>query len=230
MKNSNYKTRTSDVIINWGHSGDKWRDWRLSHIINHPVNVATASNKLKFLRQMDCIVSIPDFTTDPQEAYDWQHVHGDTVVARTTLTGHAGEGIVICAPQDDLPEAPLYTKLINTKDEFRVHVVGGEAVEVRHKKRRKSIEEADANYHVRSYDNGWAFNKKMPYEISSSIAKEAVLAVKACGLDFGAVDVVWDGKYPYVLEVNTAPGLTGSTTELYANALYAMAKEIINGA
>ncbi|MNY81884.1 hypothetical protein D3C86_2236870 [compost metagenome] len=48
-----------------------------------------------------------------------------------------------------------------------------------------------------------------------------MLAVNALGLDFGAADVIWNDhrKQAFVLEVNTAPGLTGTTLEKYAKAL-----------
>ncbi|MNY63636.1 hypothetical protein D3C86_2006230 [compost metagenome] len=47
-----------------------------------------------------------------------------------------------------------------------------------------------------------------------------MLAVNAIGLTFGAVDVIWNEyrHQAYVLEVNTAPGLTGTTLEKYAEA------------
>ena len=38
-----------------------------------------------------------------------------------------------------------------------------------------------------------------------------------CGLDFGAVDVLWNERQQkaYVCEVNTAPGLEGITLDNY---------------
>ena len=41
--------------------------------------------------------------------------------------------------------------------------------------------------------------------------------LKELGLDFGAVDVIWNEheSKAYVLEINTAPGLEGSTVEDY---------------
>jgi len=46
---------------------------------------------------------------------------------------------------------------------------------------------------------------------------EGLASVMALGLDFGAVDIVYnenDNK-AYVLEINTAPGLSGTTLEKY---------------
>ena len=45
--------------------------------------------------------------------------------------------------------------------------------------------------------------------------------MESIGLDFGAVDVIYNGhsNRAYVLEINTAPGLTGTTLDNYAAAL-----------
>lgn len=50
--------------------------------------------------------------------------------------------------------------------------------------------------------------------------EQSKLAVKACGLDFGAVDIIWNNHYQkaYVLEINTAPGLEGSSVDNYRKA------------
>jgi D-alanine-D-alanine ligase-like ATP-grasp enzyme len=52
------------------------------------------------------------------------------------------------------------------------------------------------------------------------VTSEAIKAVNCLGLYFGAADVIWNDKEQraYVLEVNTAPGLEGTTLENYANA------------
>jgi D-alanine-D-alanine ligase-like ATP-grasp enzyme len=46
---------------------------------------------------------------------------------------------------------------------------------------------------------------------------QALLAIEACGLDFGAVDIIFNERKQtaFVLEVNTAPGLTGQTVAGY---------------
>ena len=48
----------------------------------------------------------------------------------------------------------------------------------------------------------------------------ALAAMVASGLDFGAVDVIWNSRRleAYVLEINSAPGLQGQTVENYAAA------------
>ena len=53
------------------------------------------------------------------------------------------------------------------------------------------------------------------------IVEQAKRSVIEAGLDFGAVDVIYNvhHKKAYVLEVNTAPGLEGTTLEVYARAI-----------
>jgi glutathione synthase/RimK-type ligase-like ATP-grasp enzyme len=52
------------------------------------------------------------------------------------------------------------------------------------------------------------------------LQEAAIRTVEILGLDFGAVDIIWNKKQDryYVLEVNTAPGLEGETVVRYANA------------
>ena len=55
------------------------------------------------------------------------------------------------------------------------------------------------------------------FDLPEDCEKQAVAAVVALGLDFGAVDVVYNVKEQkaYVLEVNSAPGLSGTTLDKY---------------
>ena len=74
---------------------------------------------------------------------------------------------------------------------------------------------------IRNHANGWVYARAEiapPEELLSSAAK----AVKLLGLDFGAVDIghrVIDNKF-FVFEVNTAPGLEGTTLDKYSKAIY----------
>jgi glutathione synthase/RimK-type ligase-like ATP-grasp enzyme len=73
---------------------------------------------------------------------------------------------------------------------------------------------------VRNHVNGWVFCTQN-VGIPDKALDYAVMAVAACGLDFGAVDIIWNEsrQEAYVLEVNTAPGIEGSTLNLYAEVL-----------
>jgi len=77
-----------------------------------------------------------------------------------------------------------------------------------------------ANMLIRSNNLGWKFVKtKMP-KMDSPLIVEAVKALKASGLCFGAVDCCIDVKdKPYVIEINSGPGLEESTFDAYIVAM-----------
>ena len=79
--------------------------------------------------------------------------------------------------------------------------------------------------YVRNLANGWVFCRDNVVE-PDGLRDAAVSACAALGLDFGAVDIIWNERENkcYVLEVNTAPGLQGTTLENYANAIAAWIK------
>jgi carbamoylphosphate synthase large subunit len=58
---------------------------------------------------------------------------------------------------------------------------------------------------------------KPTIENRDHIRKAARRAVRALGLDFGTVDLFADDEQVFVLEVNTAPGLGGTTPRLWAD-------------
>lgn len=71
---------------------------------------------------------------------------------------------------------------------------------------------------VWNYDAGFTF--RVPDSpVPSFLAPIATQAVASLNLDFGAVDIILCDGQPYVLEVNTAPGLSDATLEWYASTL-----------
>ena len=73
---------------------------------------------------------------------------------------------------------------------------------------------------IRSNKRGWKFKGVAPTNVPGIIKTVALAAVKALGLDFGAVDLVLDlENSPYILEVNSAPGLEGTAFEKWTEAL-----------
>ena len=223
LENSRYRPRPAHAIVNWGNSANP--PWMIgsaaSSWINFPSAVARASNKLEaFASLRDYGVSIPLFTSSAEEAYQW-----DTgVMVRHKLSGHSGDGCeYIERPDRDLlcgslGNAPLYVEYIKKRFEYRVHVLHNTVIDLQMKKVRSGSE--GNNFQIRSHQNGWIFSRE-GVSVRPLAMSTAVNAVKAVGLDFGAVDIIWNessGRY-YVLEVNTAPGLEGETVNKYANAL-----------
>jgi len=232
--NSTFIGRARKTVINWGCSALP-EEVLKCNIINSPASVGLVSNKLKFFRELErnnnellllnepvVLQSYPEFTTRKVDAQAWLD-DGKTVVERHKLTGNSGEGIVICEPDGELGDAKLYTKYVPKRDEYRVHVFQGEVLDTQRKARVADVPDDEVNWKVRNMANGFIFARNEGHDIPALVLSQAVLAVETCGLDFGAVDVVYNERegMAYVLEVNTAPGLSGTTLDKYTEAFNA---------
>ena len=217
---SRVRLGTRDTVINWGHAGalpDSARG--AGRVVNLPDAVRLAANKLSCFNRIGDRARCVPFTTDPAVARGW----GSKVVCRHTLNGHSGEGIEIVEPGVDIPAAPCYTKYIVKESEWRIHVVNGQVIDSTRKIRDPDFQ-GEPNWAVRNHAGGFIFarNSGAP---SEDTVRQAVAAIETTGLDFGAVDVMVSKptrarpeRLAYVLEINTAPGLVGTTVENYANA------------
>jgi glutathione synthase/RimK-type ligase-like ATP-grasp enzyme len=176
------------------------------------------ANKLEFFDHMHDSGRCVPWTDEKEAAEEWRR-EGHVVVARKVLTGHSGNGIIICGDEDEteLPQAPLYTKYIKKDSEYRLHFVGGECIDVQRKIRDPEKEPTD--WKVRSHVNGFIFARD-GVVVPDDVNDQAKLIFDASGLDFGAVDVIYNRKQAsaYCLEINTGPGLEGQTIQKYAEA------------
>lgn len=216
---STYQGSPRKTVINWGAS-EIPAVVAQSRVLNAPQRVRAMSNKRTFFELMEIQdVRIPEWTTDAGTALNWlAQDRNARIVERHTLNGHSGAGIRIVQNRLDMQQAPLYTKYIPKKAEYRVHFAGGQIIDVQRKIRDPNRE--PTNWHVRSHDNGFIFVRNgvqdaMPHDV----LEQASIIANVSGLDFGAVDVIYNESrgMAYVLEVNTAPGLTGETVNSYAN-------------
>lgn len=211
---SKYRPRAGDFVINWGAGGIG--NFQPATTLN--ARVGDAANKLTAFQRMRANgVRIPPFATSKREVLD-NHLEGWPVVCRTKLTGHSGEGIVIAENKDQLVEAPLYTKYVKKKDEYRVHVLRDKAFFIQRKARKLDVE--NPNWQVRNLAGGFVFVEVREDEVHGDVVQQALAAVQALNLDFGGVDVIWNEgeRKAYVLEVNTACGLEDRTAEHYVRA------------
>lgn len=215
-----------DLVINWGVSHGAIPGMPL----NKPESVAIAVNKLKSLAVFnERMVSTVKWTTDPAVAGSFKL----PVIARTKLCGSGGYGIYVLNDRSLLRQEvsaleakiqmnlKLFTEYKKKSAEYRVHVFCGEVIRFQVKKRKLG---ARADPMIRCHENGWVFCEENQITSSAehdSVIHESRLAVDALGLDFGAVDVIWNNHEAkaYVLEVNTAPGLEGGTLAAYAKAI-----------
>jgi hypothetical protein len=234
---TSYRPRDNHLVVNWGSASNP-TTWTFPEDgLNKPNVVNVAGNKLlTFQRLQEAGITIPEFTTNGFEAGEWAS-SGHTLLIRHQLRGHSGEGIEIYRPEywgggsGNNPvwkrfdrDAPLYVKYKKKKNEYRVHVFNGQVLFVQEKRRERERERTADESLVRSHQNGWVFCREgIEYANDGqelALHTIAVLAVLALGLDFGAVDIIYNARenQHYVLEVNTAPGLEGESVTDYTNA------------
>lgn len=228
---STFKGGPHTTVINWGSSSMDI-PVVVGRVLNFSEYVNVASNKLSALRKMsEYGVTIPNFCTlDQGNYYRWLNI-GTTVIGRKILNGHSGEGIVIFEPDEDyndedFDQCQLFTQYIPKKEEWRIHCMKDEdgvtqVIGVQRKGLSPEFKDReDINWKVRNLSNGFIYVRNDGRVPPDLVLDSAKLSVSALSLDFGAVDVIWNEKQQraYVLEVNTAPGLTGTTITEYVEA------------
>lgn len=136
---------------------------------------------------------------------------------------HHTQGRDICM----LPARPrgwkrseFWVRPVTAEREFRVHIFAGKSIARAEKVPANSLDPTQPPPTCtlrRSRRFGWRLRHgcEMPVGVREAARK----AVAACGYDFGAVDVLWTGATPVVLEVNRAPGLDNATASAYIAAL-----------
>lgn len=207
-----------DLIINWGRTERRFN----GEYLNDPDKVRDACDKKTSLEILaEAKVSCPDFTADKVLAETWL-ADGSGVVVRKLLRANSGRGIVFCTPENGkaIPDAPLYTRYEKKAEEYRVHIFEGVIVDVQQKKRKLDVPDDRVDFQIRNGRNGWIFARE-DVNAPKSVLGASVDAVHALGLDFGAVDVGYNIKHDKatVYEVNTAPGLEGTTLDNYYAAI-----------
>lgn len=211
---SKYRPKRGDVVVNWGSGLDMAGRFGPATVLN--VDVTTAQCKLKsFKAFQEADVRVPEFWTDKKDIPD----DAFPVVCRTKLRGHSGDGIVIAKDVGELVNAPLYTRYIKKKDEYRIHVIGGQGFFCQRKARK--LDNENPNWQVRNLAGGFVFVEVEENDVPADVLAVATLCTAALGIDFGGVDVMWNEREgrAYALEVNTACGLEERTAEKYKAAI-----------
>ncbi len=221
---THFKPRGRDIIINWGSS---YWPFTTGTVLNKPVCVRLASNKITALGLMrDAEVSVIPFTLHKPEAAQWLE-EGSYVYERHTVNGHGGDGIRVVHSLDDLGpnSVELYTRGIRIRREYRVHIFRGKVID--HVQKRRRFDCMEVSEFIRNHTHGWVFVRQN-FERLEEVERQAIAAVKALGLDFGAVDIITEKRSGnvYVLEVNCAPGIEGTSLLAYKTAI----KEYLNEA
>jgi RimK-like ATP-grasp domain len=185
------------VLIRWGNR--ERVDYRPTITINPAYAIERATDKLASLERMrERGVVVPNFSRDPRSLR--------APYLSRSINHTRGQDIGLCMQLGDAsqyPTADFFVEYIPTAREYRARVVGNECVRVSEK-----VHTGDTyTPWIRNYEHGHTFVS--PHTRLNGFQESlAVAAVKAHGLDFGAVDlVVGDDGHTYILEVNTAPAL-----------------------
>jgi glutathione synthase/RimK-type ligase-like ATP-grasp enzyme len=210
-----FKVRQHEIVINWGSSVPVDLKRQPRKVLNCSYAVANAVDKLRsFAIFKEHKIPTPEWTTDREVAQRWS-AEDFVIFARTNLTGQGGDGIIVVNRGDEVPNALLYTKYIFKDKEYRAHVMHNRVFDISRKIRHPEREVV--NWKIRNHENGFMYVRNH-VELSHEAERACINAVSALKLEFGAVDLIVDKQgFPYVLEVNTAPGLEGQTVLKYAN-------------
>jgi hypothetical protein len=188
------RTKENDVVVNWGDF-----DLPTVRCIKH-FNNRAKTNK------MDQLVELSLHGIPCPEVFD------------TPAADRLGRSFKHQCASDLLHGTgkDYYTQKLPFVREMRIHIFDGKSIHAGVKVPRTP----EHHTWIRSSASGW----KIDYSRSAQIRQErrdlAKRAVAALGLDFGAVDIgVVKNGTAAVIEVNTAPGLEGSTVEAYVKQI-----------
>lgn len=146
------------------------------------------------------------------------HVFGDKIIHAVKKVKRTDEEFETAWVDDELNrQKDLWAK--NNTGEFNE-----DQAKTMLKRQAKSACAGGANMVLRSNKLGWKF--KIVTKWPDALSDLAIAAVKALGMDFGAVDCCTDiDGNPYVFEVNSGPGLEGTSFDKYVDAF----NEVITG-
>lgn len=203
-----------DYVIRWG-SRRRIPSVPNKRTLNRRRMLNRYGNRLEQLQRLARAgVMVPHFSTEPVVSMSGGLLGRSFGDGRQTS---GGKGIAFY-PHGNAPvdgQHDFFVAHIPKDRQFRVHVIGGET-----RTRELVPDDSKARQQaVWNYGSGFTFRYPKGKEIPVRVVPAAVQAVKALWLDFGAVDVITEGDNAYVLEVNTAPGLSDPTLEWYGDNL-----------
>ena len=198
---TNGPDRRPQRIIRWGNRGDM-RFNAVGGVLNRKSALNDASNKGR------CLELLTNAGVNTPPAAD--RFNGELLVGRTEAhVGGSGFFLISSQRDFDLARQHLhcthFMAYIPTQREYRVHVFNGAVIGAGEK---LMDTQNCTSLHIRNVGTGWTFRYNNIDRIPRDVERVGVDAVRALGLDFGAVDVLKSiNDNFYVLEVNTAPSL-----------------------
>lgn len=199
--------RSADVAIRYGKVNGEF-----PKEINSAAAIKLSSNKFRSLQVMKAAeIPVPFFAQRPEGMI----AHRNKIIFGRDFYHSKGTDIVVYQPNDELGVHEYYIQYLKPRAEYRYHVAFGKVILCT----KKILTEGEVDDTlIRNHQNGkW---KQVVCVETPRFSKVCVKAVKAHGLDFGAVDFLNVNREAVVLEVNTAPGLrVENRLEAYVKAI-----------
>lgn len=225
MRASRTLTQDEPVVIRWGTAA-RQRDITIGREINSRAALnGWRSRYQQLVKLAQGEVSVPRFSTDP---IGYPMLGRDE--GRRGRNTTRGQGISFYPGPYTWPmRHSFYSEYLPKERQFRVHVVGNatrtrELIHRHETENTLGLPEALAQP-VWNHSTGFTY-RVVRGDRPKGVIPQAKLAIKALGLDFGAVDVIVHEGTPYVTEVNTAPGLSDATLPWYAEKLSSLVNEV----
>lgn len=220
-------TEQYDLVIRWGSRrsittpGDA--------VLNPRQQIRANTDKRNSLDVLsDAGVTVPAYS---DYARDVGSPHGDSdlsypVLGRSQNHSQGADINLILQQRDlELTDNDFFVQYEPTQMEYRVQVFDGEIVKV-HEKRLETEAANDEDYtpYIRNHQKNWVFVNERG-STPDAVREQAIEAVDALDLDFGAVDVIHtedtarSDAEVQVLEVNTAPTLDENNLRRYGEQI-----------
>lgn len=198
-----------DIFLHRGSRGDiNWGRAIADTQLNPDISNVTNKRHMRQLFEAN-EVPMPRLWT-ARQAYRLV-ANGIAVVGRPDYHS-GGRGFWLCRTEADVTKAirgthrkrpaTHFMDYIDAPREYRVHIFRGKSIRL--------SEKIFSSFHD--------YTTAKPRHNIKHVRRAAKKAVKAVGLDFGAVDVLANDTQCWVLEVNSSPGLGGSMPSVYAAA------------
>ncbi len=143
------------------------------------------------------------------------------VVIRKTLYGQGGEGIVVVKNQEEFEENNgrnyYYSNFFRFTSEYRIHVLGGQIARIFKKVRQEGVERKE--FPIRNLKNGYDFSLRSNVDAFPKFKELVNKLTPVLTGKFYALDIGMYQEEPYVIEINSGPGLSSNTADYYANYL-----------
>jgi glutathione synthase/RimK-type ligase-like ATP-grasp enzyme len=215
--------RNRNKVIRWGFV-DNLERLRNPQYFQNADAIRLCSNKLKSLLKLkEAGVKVPKVYRTLREALDDNSLKFPLYSRKKFHT--MGKDIIIINNREELQRAFVderyMVESIDCKKEYRIHVFKGEIISASKKYFREQLwnelGKPIKKDQIRNNEYGWGYYDIQNMDnVPKDICEQAMKAVEALGLLWGAVDLIRDvRKVNYVLEVNSAPGLREGRADIY---------------